>query len=267
MQFLETLRYYSPTERKFITDDPHGVNPDGNWNNPFSPIRQLDDGAGLQVFANHDPVNGRDDWGLMSSFRNKSSITGCKDIGVWDTQGRSGNWGVVRANTHLIFGGGKTVEFNGKSQFSNYVQNTIDGTIFKRVDEDIEGLAKFWSESMQLDSERRFQTASLPLNNFGYYSGGDWTLSGTIGNGGDQGDGRLSGIYSSVDYKPVCCLHKSCCRQGSAQLEVRCKIEITLKDKFGYFYVGTELNKFGTPYWTVIHMFHDYNAKLEVPCN
>jgi RHS repeat-associated protein len=58
-------RYYSPVERGFVTEDPHGVNPDGNWNNPFYPIRQLDDGAGLQVFAGHDPVNGRDDWGLM----------------------------------------------------------------------------------------------------------------------------------------------------------------------------------------------------------
>jgi RHS repeat-associated protein len=58
-------RYYSPFERGFVTEDPHGVNPDGNWNNPFSPKDQLDDGAGLQVYAQHEPVNGRDDWGLM----------------------------------------------------------------------------------------------------------------------------------------------------------------------------------------------------------
>jgi RHS repeat-associated protein len=58
-------RYYSPTERKFITEDPHGVNPDGNWNNPFAPKDQLIDGAGLQVYANHDPINKSDRWGLM----------------------------------------------------------------------------------------------------------------------------------------------------------------------------------------------------------
>ncbi|AQQ71439.1 YD repeat (two copies) [Limihaloglobus sulfuriphilus] len=57
-------RYYSPVERKFLTEDPHGVNPDGNWNNRFSILNQYADGAGLDVYAGHDPVNGRDDWGL-----------------------------------------------------------------------------------------------------------------------------------------------------------------------------------------------------------
>jgi RHS repeat-associated protein len=57
-------RYYSPTMRKFITEDPHGVNPDGNWNNSYNPLIQLTDGFGLSVYAQHAPVNGRDDWGL-----------------------------------------------------------------------------------------------------------------------------------------------------------------------------------------------------------
>ncbi|AQQ69958.1 RHS repeat-associated core domain protein [Limihaloglobus sulfuriphilus] len=61
-------RYYSPVERSFITEDPHGVNPDGNWNNFFAPLNQYRDGFSLAAFAQHDPVNGRDDWGLEAQY-------------------------------------------------------------------------------------------------------------------------------------------------------------------------------------------------------
>ncbi len=57
-------RYYSPTERKFLTEDPHGIIPDGNWNNPFAIMNQYDDGVGLAVYAGANPVMNRDDWGL-----------------------------------------------------------------------------------------------------------------------------------------------------------------------------------------------------------
>ena len=57
-------RYYSPLERRFLTEDPHGINPDENWNNPFDIQRQYSDGCGLQVYAQGDPVNNRDAWGL-----------------------------------------------------------------------------------------------------------------------------------------------------------------------------------------------------------
>ena len=57
-------RFYSPQERCFITEDPRGVNPDGNWNNRFAVHTQYGDGYGLSVYAKGDPVNGRDDWGL-----------------------------------------------------------------------------------------------------------------------------------------------------------------------------------------------------------
>jgi len=59
-------RYYSPLERKFITEDPHGTNPDGTWNNWFSIQRQYQDGYGLSVYVQGDPVNGTDPWGLKS---------------------------------------------------------------------------------------------------------------------------------------------------------------------------------------------------------
>ncbi len=61
-------RYYSPQERRFITKDPRGVNPDGNWNNRFAVHTQYRDGYGLSVYAGSDPVNGRDDWERYTSF-------------------------------------------------------------------------------------------------------------------------------------------------------------------------------------------------------
>ena len=65
-------RYYSPFERRFLTEDPHGINPDENWNNPFDIQRQYSDGCGLQVYAQGDPVNNRDGWGLTTiiEYRN-----------------------------------------------------------------------------------------------------------------------------------------------------------------------------------------------------
>lgn len=57
-------RYYSPQERRFITEDPHGVNPDENWDNPFGVWKQYQDGFGLKVYAQGDPVNNKDAWGL-----------------------------------------------------------------------------------------------------------------------------------------------------------------------------------------------------------
>ena len=60
-------RYYSPLERRFLTEDPHGINPDGNWENSFSILKQYNDGYGLQVYTGGDPVNGWDGWGLRRS--------------------------------------------------------------------------------------------------------------------------------------------------------------------------------------------------------
>ena len=57
-------RYYSPLERRFVTQDPRGINPDENWNNPFDVISQYRDGFGLQVYVTGDPINNTDPWGL-----------------------------------------------------------------------------------------------------------------------------------------------------------------------------------------------------------
>jgi len=59
-------RYYSPLERRFITEDPRGINPDGNWDNPFDAILQYSDGFGLQVYCQGDSINNKDPYGLES---------------------------------------------------------------------------------------------------------------------------------------------------------------------------------------------------------
>ncbi|AQQ71828.1 Cell wall-associated polypeptide CWBP200 [Limihaloglobus sulfuriphilus] len=66
-------RYYSPEIGRFLQKDPHGINPDGNWNNPYSPRKQFTDGTNLYLYANSDPVDGRDEWGLfLWSWEDKS---------------------------------------------------------------------------------------------------------------------------------------------------------------------------------------------------
>jgi RHS repeat-associated protein len=64
-------RYYSPQERRFLTDDPHGIVPDGNWNNPWNITTQYVDGVGLTVYAGFNPITRRDDWGLWGWGRDK----------------------------------------------------------------------------------------------------------------------------------------------------------------------------------------------------
>ena len=49
-------RYYSPTERKFITQDPRGINPDENWNNPFDILSQFGDGFNLYEYVKSNPL-------------------------------------------------------------------------------------------------------------------------------------------------------------------------------------------------------------------
>jgi len=72
-------RYYSPIERRFLTEDPHGTIPDENWNNPFGILNQYADGYGLQVYAGFNPITGRDDWG-------QKSVCKIKEHKMWDVE-------------------------------------------------------------------------------------------------------------------------------------------------------------------------------------
>jgi RHS repeat-associated protein len=75
-------RYYSPTERRFITDDPKGIRPDNNWNNTFDVHSQYDNGYGLQVYCESDPINCKDYWGLECGIYEYHNTSGYKHAGL-----------------------------------------------------------------------------------------------------------------------------------------------------------------------------------------
>jgi len=69
-------RYYSPLERKFVTEDPYGTNPDGTWNSSFGIDSQYNDGYGLTVYVQGDPINNIDPWGLKIVEYKNSGLQG-----------------------------------------------------------------------------------------------------------------------------------------------------------------------------------------------
>jgi RHS repeat-associated protein len=71
-------RYYSPIERKFITDDPRGIRPDENWNNPFDVHSQYDNGYGIKVYCESAPINCKDFWGLECGIYEYQNTSGYK---------------------------------------------------------------------------------------------------------------------------------------------------------------------------------------------
>ena len=126
-------RYYSPVERRFLTEDPHGITPDGNWNNPFGIRRQYSDGFGLQVYAQGDPVNNRDDWGLWkyalpAAQRTKEAKTFIEASGVWEMKHNiKGLAQLVRLNEEEFDKWGKRAihKVNGIKKCGAWVPNTI----------------------------------------------------------------------------------------------------------------------------------------------
>jgi len=61
---------------RFMQRDPLGINPAGRSINFFEPTEQYADGYGLQVYAQSDPVNKRDNWGLTTiiEYRNPGTF-------------------------------------------------------------------------------------------------------------------------------------------------------------------------------------------------
>ncbi|HPD48640.1 MAG TPA: RHS repeat-associated core domain-containing protein [Anaerohalosphaeraceae bacterium] len=125
-------RYYSPLERRFLTEDPHGINPDENWNNPFDIQRQYSDGCGLQVYAQGDPVNNRDAWGLWKyalpvAQRTKEGRTFVIANDVWEMKYNiKGLAQLVRLNEEQFDDWGKRAirEVNGIKKCGAWVPNT-----------------------------------------------------------------------------------------------------------------------------------------------
>lgn len=125
-------RYYSPLERRFLTDDPHGINPDGTWSNGFDIQRQYSDGYGLQVYAQGDPVNNRDDWGLWQyalqpAQRSKETKTFVVADGVWEMKYNiKGLAQLIRLNEEEFDNWGKRAlhKVNGIKKCGAWVPNT-----------------------------------------------------------------------------------------------------------------------------------------------
>lgn len=126
-------RYYSPLERRFLTEDPHGINPDETWNNPFDIQRQYSDGYGLQVYAQGDPVNNSDPWGLWkyalpTAQRSKESKAFVEASGVWEMKYNiKGLAQLVRLNEEEFDNWGKRAihKVNGVKKCGAWVPNTV----------------------------------------------------------------------------------------------------------------------------------------------
>jgi len=166
-------RYYSPPERRFLTQDPHGVNPDENWNNPFSIKDQYDDGCGLRVYAQGDPLNNRDDWGLWKyalpvAQRTKEGRTFVIANDVWEMKYNiKGLAQLVRLNEEQFDDWGKRAirEVNGIKKCGAMVANTayvdkgdVSGALLGPIQtERINWLNLLISKELN-DIEKHFQT-------------------------------------------------------------------------------------------------------------
>ena len=209
-------RYYSPLERRFLTDDPRGINPDGNWNNSFAPIIQLADGCGLGVYAQGDPVNGRDDWGLDTCF-----CTNCP-AGFLDplpSEGKNGGWGWKRAALHYMGRSGSPVEFKHTSSFANKIANSNGNYSWPPLKRKILDKAKNWCS----------MSGSYQCNTFSF---GGISPEGYLFEDGDLrwviNTGR-NDAWSTMKHTVKCCVEKKC-----SKIRIKCRVRFDLRDTYSF---------------------------------
>jgi hypothetical protein len=135
------------------------------------------------------------------------------------------------------------------------------------VGDDNEGLDKEVQELAGTVDPSKCQRIELAgkINKYGYYSGHDnwWNarMAGTIGSGNSNEQD-----FSNLLYKTDCCFEKGCCGSGGlTKVKVKCKVQVTLRDLYGFHY-NSEVAKKGTNYWTVVHWFQGYEQEFTVPC-
>ena len=258
-------RYYSPLERKFLTEDPHGINPDETWNNPFEVMIQYSEGLGLQIYAKCDPLNNHDFYGLAVT-----SVSGCPHLFLPEppTEGGLGDW-----NRWLAFGWwssvwltppfgdvipsgvgggpGSEIWFNHNSQFANRVKNDSGLTSslrtwgYPRLEREIKNLARS-------QGNLTYRTYYNITGNAGRYYFNDWDLTQAIGTGNEDS-------YSSFTYDATCCVYKRC-GWTNGKLKVECKVQFKLRDSYG----GDLSNIRNLRYWLQVMFYKDYNKEISL---
>ena len=248
-------RYYDYYTGRWLTHDPLGITPNPQKPNYFNPIAQTIGGLNTYEFAESNPLAYTDPYGLYNFCCDCPEGT----LAEWNTPGRSGSWGYIRARIWFMFERGRSVEFNAKSRFSKYVKNTIRAHFRSRT------VPNTIRERIKPIAENMGTNKCIPLcfygdiHHYSYWGDGSFKWQGTIGSGGDDD-------YSDVSYRACCCFRKSCCVRRSIDVDVKCKVLITIEDLYGYHYYPDQA-RLGTNFWTIIHFFDDFGELLSVKCN
>jgi len=82
-------RDYDTYAGRFLQQDPLGIKPEENWNNPFGVLLQYSDGCDLQGYAKNEPVSNVDPWGLwkysyLRDTRHRQARTFVEANDVWE---------------------------------------------------------------------------------------------------------------------------------------------------------------------------------------
>ncbi|MCD4831529.1 MAG: RHS repeat-associated core domain-containing protein [Anaerohalosphaeraceae bacterium] len=244
-------RYYSSLERRFITDDPRGTVPDENWNNPFVVQSQYDDGYSLLAYCQHDPINNKDPWGLLSSFGCPGCSTSILD--PEPSQGRTGGWGWVRAASHYLRRSGDDVEFSHESEFARVLANNdgINPTwkpLTERILEDAKYAAK------RLPISKCGPQVLIGVSEEGYNYSNTRDLAWTINTGNND-------AWSSLRYRAGCCIQRTGCKKG----RVACRVRFDLRDRYTFDaeYDPPIARTAGVRFWHIVHFDKEYEEEFE----
>ena len=191
----------------------------------------------------------------------------CCKLEEWPTPGDDYYWNYILARLHFYYGKGQTKEFPAGSSFSNYVKNNLSGLVSTKRDTVKGGLdevMRHYAEAISPTECRRFGLGGS-FDRYAWHSGSASAffpgLAGTIGSG-NSGEKDFSDLLYNAD----CCWKKDCCIPGGVtKVSVKCKVQITLKDLYGYHYYPDQQES-GTNFWTVVHWFQDYKQEFIIQC-
>jgi RHS repeat-associated protein len=248
-------RHYNATIGRFLQIDPLGVVANRSSRSRLVTMQQYKDSLNLYEYVQSCPINKVDPFGLCECPPGTLS--------EWNTPGINMAWSSEDAWLHYYFGHGETKEFSARSWFSARVKSGISG-LNKQLTPELRKRAKSIAENVS--SNRCIPLGfSGSLTHYAYSSGTD-LLVGTIGSGGEPRENRPLDTTSSVEYRATCCFKKPCCRNGVANVDVKCKVEVTISDLYGFHDVFSRNMANGTNFWTIVHFFDDFNDNISVHC-